>query len=202
MIIRLTKKLREIVQKNSSAEGVVFDFYLNDQDAVIGRIDDFRKSKILAEVKNDLASEKQLANFRINEFERNFGYTADWTLIAVEWLAKNDWINAISNLGGLVAFSSYFFSLFTKLKAKYGDKLRVGIASARLIALNLIFEKEGENKLRFQYEVLYEKEIAKKGPFEEKDFIFIVRRTLENRDLIVFFVHIDWLGNVKHFYEI
>ncbi len=197
-----TKKLREFYGRKSGKGELLFDFYLNDQDAVIGRIDDFRKSELLGEIKNDILAESSLSDLRSQENERNFGYSADWPLIIVEWLAKDNWVNAVSNLGGLIAFSSYFFSLFTKLKSKYDDKLRVGIASARLIAFAMVFEKESENKTKFQYEILYEREIVRRGGFEEKDFVFLIRRTLENRDLLVFFIHIDWLGNIKNFYEI
>lgn len=121
------KKTERIFWKNPNKGSVIFDFYLNDQDVATGKINNFKKSKLLTNIKNDMASEKQLVNLRMNEREHNFGYSADWTLVIIEWLAKNDWVNAISNLGGLIAFSSYFFSLFTRLKEKYGNKLLVGI---------------------------------------------------------------------------
>jgi len=181
---------------------VIFDFYLNDNDVVTGRIQDFRDSKILIEVKNEFKKESDLKNLYIKESEQNFGYSVDWPQIIVEWLAKDNWVNAISNLGELITFSSYFYLLFQRLKNKYKDNLRVGLASSKLIALNTIFKREKENSKRFNYEILFEKEISRQEAFEEKDFMFVIRRTLEGKDLVIFFIHIDWLGNIKIFYEI
>lgn len=195
------KKLGEIFKK-SSVSTPIFDFYLNDIDVVIGRIDDFRQSTLLNNIKSDINREVKITELGTKESINNFGYSADWHLILVEWFAKDDWANAIANLGGLLAFSQYFLSLWKKLKNKYGDKLRVGALSARLLSFGIVFEKEYQKTQKFNYEILFEKEIAKQGSFEEKDFIFVISRMLEGCDLKTFFVHVDWLGNVKNFYEI
>jgi len=197
----LSRKLGEVFSKKPGGEPI-FDFYLNDLDVVIGRISDFRKSKLLSEIKNEIERETNLSKLKTQESDHNFGYSADWTQVLVEWFAKDDWVNAIVNLGGLAAFTRYFFSLFGKLREKYNDKLRVGIATARLLAFYAVLDKEGVENAKFSYELIFEREIARQGGFEEKDFVFLIRRTIENRDLVMFFVHVDWFGNAKHFYEI
>ncbi|GEM_PF-4561246 len=197
----MQRKWRGIFSKKTDGEPI-FDFYLNDLDMVLGRISDFRKSKLLSDIKNVIGQETNLSQLKTQESEHDFGYSADWTQILVEWLARDDWMNAIANLGGLMAFTQYFFSLFVRLREKYKDKLRVGIASARLIAFHRVLDKERLEHENFSYELIFEREIARQGGFEEKDFIFFIRRTIENKDLIVFFVHVDWFGNIKKFYEI
>lgn len=152
------RKLGELSDKK--VQSVLLDFYLNDLDVVIGRIDDFRQSKLLDELKTDISKEDKIVNLGAKESINNFGYSADWHLILVEWFAKSDWANAIANLGGLLAFSQYFLFLWGKLKNKYEDKLRVGIASARLLALGTVFQKESQGVQKFNYEILFEKEVA------------------------------------------
>ena len=89
---------------------VIFDLYINDIDFVIGRISKPEDSKITQEIKAIVKSDEKFSNFKVNLQDKNFGYSADWPMILAEWLADDKLINAISNLGGLIAFSFYFNS--------------------------------------------------------------------------------------------
>ena len=71
-----------------------------------------------------------------------------------------------------------------------------------MISFHKVFESEKDQAIKFSYDSVFEREISRQGSFEEKDFIFIIRRTFEDRDLKLFFVHLDWCGTVKNFYEI
>lgn len=182
---------------------VILDFYVNDIDFVVGRINKPEDSKIIQEIKTIVDNDKKLSNFKVLLQDKNFGYSADWSVILAEWLANDKWVNAISNLGGLVAFSGYFHSFLKKLKGKYNDnKIFVGLSSARLIAFHKVFEAEKDQIIKFSYDVVFEREVSRQGSFEEKDFIFLIRRTLESRDLKLFFIHINWQGEAEYFYEI
>lgn len=191
------------IKKKKEKPSIIFDFYVNDIDFVVGRINKLEDSKITQEIKTIVTNDKKFSNFKVRLQDKNFGYSADWSVILAEWLANDKWVNAISNLGGLVAFSEYFHFFVKNLKDKYNDnKIFVGLASARLIGFHKVFESEKDQIMKFSYDIVFEREISRQGSFEEKDFIFLIRRTFENKDLKLFFIHISWQGEVKHFYEI
>lgn len=189
--------------KKKEIPSTIFDLYINDTDFVVGRINKPEESKITQEIKAMVDNDEKFSNFKISLQDRNFGYSADWPMILVEWLAGDKWINAVSNFGGLVAFTAYFNSFLKTLKNKYkNNQILVGLISARFISFHKVFELEKDQIVKFSYDIVFEREVARQGSFEEKDFIFLIRRTFENKDLKLFFIHISWQGEVKHFYEI
>lgn len=192
---RPTKKLGE------SPNTPLFDLYISDIDVTTGNLQDYKQSEKLKGVIKDIKKEVLFAELSCNSEEKNFGYGADWVLILVEWFSKSDVANALANFGGIVGLAHAFSALFQKLKAKREKHdLRVGLSSAKLLALDAI-TREGnlENQNDLLYQLLLEYELSREIIAEEKDFIFILRKQSKNSgsDCNDFFVHINWLGDIK-----
>ena len=94
-----------------------------------------------------------------------------------------------------------FSILFQKLKNKREKyDLRIGLSSAKLLALDVIAKESApENQSDFLYEFLLEYELSREVIAEEKDFIFILRQQSKNaqNNYNDFFVHINWVGDIK-----
>lgn len=190
-----TKKIGE------SPNTPLFDLYISDIDVTTGNLQDYKQSEKLRGVIEDIKKEVLFAELSCNSEEKNFGYGADWVLILVEWFSKSDVANALANFGGIVGLAHAFSALFQKLKAKREKHdLRVGLDSAKLLALDAV-TKEGnlENQNDLLYQFLLEYELSREIIAEEKDFIFILRKQSKNAgsDCNDFFVHINWLGDIK-----
>ncbi len=190
-----TKKLGE------SSNVPLFDLYISDIDVTTGNLQDYKKSEKLKGVIEDIRGEKLFAELSFSSEEKNFGYGADWVLILVEWFSKSDIANALANFGGIVGLANAFSSLFQKLKNKREKyDLRVGLNSAKLLALDAITKGDtSESPDNFSNRFLLEYELGRETIAEEKDFIFVVRKQSKcvednHND---FFVHINWLGDIK-----
>ncbi len=190
-----TKKLGE------SSTVSLFDLYVSDIDVTTGNLQDHKKSEKLRSVIDDVKGEKLFAELSFSSEEKNFGYGADWVLILVEWFSKSDVANALANFGGMISLAHAFSTLLQKLKSKREKyDLRVGLNSAKLLALDVIArESVLENNGEFLYKFLLEYELSREVIAEEKDFIFVVRKQSKGvkSNHNDFFVHINWLGDIK-----
>ena len=190
-----TKKLEEL------SNMPLFDLYISDVDVTTGNLQDYKKSEKLKGVIEDVKEERLFAELSFGSEEKNFGYGADWILILVEWFSKSDVANALANFGGIISLAHAFSALFQKLKSRREKyDLRVGLNSAKLLALDAIAKKDtSENRDDFLYKFLLEYDLNREVIAEEKDFIFVVRKQLKGTENNCddFFVHINWLGDIK-----
>jgi len=184
-----------------SSNAPLFDIYVSDIDVTTGNLQDYKKSEKLKSVIEDIKKERLLTELSFSSEEKNFGYGADWVLILVEWFSKSDVANALANFGGIIGLAHAFSILLHKLKAKREKyDLRVGLNSSKLLALDAVTKEDNlENQNNFLYKFLLEYELGREIIAEEKDFIFVMRKQSKNAEgnYNDFFVHINWLGDIK-----
>lgn len=171
----------------------LLEFYILDPDYMEKDLP-LKESAIYKDLDRDFKSMK--ANFEEETRLENFGRAADWPALVVEWLAKSDTANALSNLGGLVGLAALVVPVWKKLKPKQ-PFLKVGLPTAKAIAIDAVKNEIGENiDGIFKVISAHETQRFREG-FGFKDFFLLIETHFN--ETRVYFLHIDWDGNIKAF---
>ena len=184
-----------LAKGKKKSQFVFFDFFVDDIKFTSGEIIDPKKSKITTEVIKVVVSEVRNINVAVEIKIQDFGRGASWPMAVVEFMSKNDTVNALANLGGLIGLVQLFGGMFKILKGKYKN-IKIGFKSAELLALVKVL-KQGRSNIQ-NFKVVFRKEIIKSTVgFDEKIFVFIIRRGESD-----FFIMLDWNGKIKIFSKI